>query len=67
LQRKKAGVETPTLCHIEKLPALLQTLHGMPRISRQPGATIQAESRLRPLARRAAMTLRPPTVAMRAR
>ena len=47
----------------EKISASFQPLHGGSARRLAP----QAERRLRPCARRAAITLRPPTVAMRAR
>jgi hypothetical protein len=57
-------VNTPALLNLEEIAALLQAFHGdsLKRPDRD-----QAERRLRPRARRAAITFAPPFVAMRAR
>jgi hypothetical protein len=73
LNRDAACVETPPRCGAQKLCPPRQATQRLPR-RRLAGAghrnlpdEAQAERRLRPRARRAAITFWPPLVAMRAR
>ena len=66
LRRDPVGMEAPAGRGREEIGAPPQPTHGDRAVGHGAGRT-QAERRLRPWARRAAITLRPPAVAIRAR